>query len=576
MSDTSSVTDRSSSTAASSNSSTRSTGKTKFERDVEAALRRGVSECKNLLHWEVKRVADPEGGNTWTDAGIKDYRQILRIMSPGKAKCSCEKAACRWAWTGTWNHKGMFQTEYVPPGVEQKGIGEVTPGFSAKKMFPLDYGLTPDEFKFLNARFSEWYFVCNSSGSHDHPVAHTSTKIASRRLLDSLPVGTVDNPKVYIDLHGNPCSNEAFMRRVPGVVIITFVELITPKDYVRAATKWGPEFSDEGERRYWTTHIRDIPRDHPRWGAVVDGFISVHTTYYYDPQEIVNLLAWAKPGAKLWSLMHRFVGHNGTLNMGEQTWTKSPRGSQTLVKQVNVKSGECYEHPDNSWWFSHDSYAVGDGGMAWTTNLQCDETFKVTTTYCPAVACRMSTSCVQIAPLLPEKKHTTASAMTQEQIAQANRVTLSLYGVQTVMDIEPHLVPFFGMMRTTCIGKSRNAKNYADHVSRCKIKANSLMTTSGVAIDAQQLSDIARFSYFIDFEDQYGSDKLMFDQSYVTTLVADPLYKRGSGAITTGTLSLLTDMLMAAADCKNVKMGLMKAARAGVQHANRANVLNTL
>jgi len=102
------------------------------------------------------------------------------------------------------------------------------------------------------------------------------------------------------------------------------------------------------------------------------------------------------------------------------------------------------------------------------------------------------------------------------------------------------------------------------------------MTTSGVVIDAQQLSDIARFSYFIDFEDQYGSDKLMFDQTYVTTLVADPLYKRGSGAITTGTLSLLTDMLMAAADCKNVKMGLMKAARAGVQHANRANVLNTL
>lgn len=538
-------------------------------------MRKGASECKNLLHWEVKHIADSSGGNTWTDAGIKNHREILKLMSPGKAKCSCEKAACRWAWTGNWNYKGMYQTEYVPEGLEQKGIGEVTAGFPAKKMFPLDFGLTPKEFKFLNERFSEWFFVCNSSGSHDHPVAHTSTKIASRRLFDRLERGTVDNPKVYIDLHGNPCANEAFMKRTPGIVIITFVELITPKDYVRAATKWGPEFDDEGNRRYWTTHIRDIPRDHPRWGEIIDGIVSIHTTYYYDAGEVIALLKWARK-AKWHALMHKFDGASGSLNMGEQVWVKTPSGSQTLVTQTNKKSGEAYQHPDNTWWYNHDSYAQGEDGMAWTMNLACDETFKFTITYCPGVACRMSTKCVQIAPLMPVKKHSTAKAMSQDEIAITNTVVVQLYGATSRMDIEPHLVPFFGEMRTTCINKPRNVKNFNDHVSRCKIRAKSLMTSAGVEITAQQLSDFARFSFFIDFEDQYGADRSMFDQSYATVLFADPFYKNGSGVIATGTLSMLTDMLMQAADAKDIKMGAIKAARAGIQHLNKHKVLNTL
>jgi hypothetical protein len=575
MSDSSSNSGDSQATSASSVSSRRSGGKTKFERDVEAALRKGASECKNLLHWEVKHIADPTGGNSWTDAGIKSPRDILRLMSPGKAKCSCEKSACRWAWTGNWNHKGMYQTEYVPEGLEQKGIGEVTPGFAAKKMFPLNYGLTPEEFKFLNGRFSEWFFVSTSSGSHDHPVAHTSTKIASRRLLDSLEKGTVADPKVYIDLHGNPYANEAYMARNPGIVIITFVELVTPKDYVRAATKWGPQFAADGTRRYWTTYIRDIPRDHANWGVIIDGFISIHTTYYYNADEIINLLSWA-PQSKWHALMHRFDGHAGSLNMGEQRWVKSPSGSQNLVTQTNVKSGEAYQHPDNSWWFNHDSTAVNDDGMAWTTNLACDETFKITATYCPAVACKMSAKCVQIAPLMKALVHTTAKAMTQDQIATGNRVTITLYGATSSMDIDPVHVPFFGEMRSTCISKSRNAKNYQDHVSRCKIRAKSLMSTSKVQLDAQQLSDIARFSFFIDFEDQYGADKSMFDSNYANVLCADPMYKNGSGAIMSGTLSLLTDMLMGAAEAKDMKMGVLKAARSGVQHLNRHKLLNTL
>jgi hypothetical protein len=469
----------------------------------------------------------------------------------------------------------MYQTQYVPVGLEQKGIGEITPGFAAKKMFPLDYGLLEQEFKFLNLRFPEWFFISHNSGCHDHPVAHTSTKLAIRRKMDSLEKGTIADPKVYFDLNGNPTANEAFMRRVPEIKIITFVELITPKDYVRAATKWGPQFRADGTWRYLTTHIRDIPTELAGFGDCVAGFLSFHTTYYYDPVEIMNLLAWA-PGSKYYGVMHKFDGHSGTLNNGEQSWVKSPSGAQTLITQTNVKSGEFYQHPDNSWWYEHDSYCTDQVGMGWTTNMLCDETYVITATGCPPVQCRMSTGCFQIKPLMKTLKHTTALAQTQDQIASGNRVTLSLFGAVTSMDIHPRLVPFFGEMRSTVINKSRNAKNFQDHVSRCKIRAKSLMSSAKLDIDAQQLSDIARFSFFIDFEDQYGSDKIMFDQSYVKVLTADPMYKKGSGVILNGTLSLLTDMLMCAADAKDIKMGVVKAARAGVQHLNRNRILDTL
>jgi len=543
--------------------------KTKFERDVDAAVRRGVSECKNLLHWEVKRLPDPQGGNTWTDAGIKSHRDILTIMSPGKAKCSCEKNACRWAWTGNWNYKGMYQTEYVAAGVEERGVGSVVAGFPAKKVFPLRYSLTPKKFDVLSKRFPEWQFVGAYGGSHDHPVAHTSTRLASERLLDNLPRGTRADPKVYYDLNGNPSANESYMRRHPEIKIVTVVELITPKDYIRKNTKWGPEFNVDGSPRWITTHIRDLPSVlGTQVGDSISGFISIHTAYYYDPSEMINLLSWAKH-ANLYALMHKFDGSHGLINDGEQEWVKFPFGSQNLVTQTNVVSGEKYQHPDNSWWYNHDSYAVGDLAMAWTTNTLCDESFILTVTYCPGVQARMSTACYQMAGVMGVKTHSTAVAMAQHEIAEAQTVTMKLYGATFTMPIEARNVKLFGDLRRSVIGKARTAPAYKDHVSRAKVM------TKDKDIDAQHLADVIRFSFFIDYEDQYGSDSSMFSQAFVRTLMADPMYKSGTG-VTSGTLSALTDILMGAAAGRGIAQVVAKGAAAGVRHANRRGLLDTI
>lgn len=580
MSDSSSVSGYSTGESSLSSVSSRNYGgKSKFERDVEAAIRKGVSDCKNLCHWRVHRFPDPSGsGRSFSDAVVKTHRDILKLMAPGRAKCSCEIAACRWAWdrSSGWNHTGMWQTEYVPNGLLQKGIGEVSRDFGAKRVFSLGYTLQPKQFEALTKRFPDWMFVSSRGGGHDHPVAHTTCSIVTDRLYDRLPRGTVESPKVYIDLHGNPTAVERYCARNPEIVVFCFVELITPKDYVRKATKWGPDYRADGTARWVEMAVRDIPRDcGADFGSIVDGIVSIHTAYYYDPQEIVALLTWA-PNATFYALMHKFEGYTGELNAGEQRWVKAQRSSQTIITQTNVVSGECYQHVDNSWWFEHDSYAVNDDAMGWTINMLADENFLIIATSVPKTQAMMSTMCVQMAEFFPPDAHCTGRAQTQEQIAASKTVVLSLYGAVTTMPIAPHLVGYFGDLRTTAVGRARTAKQYQDHISRARVKANSLMTDKKVRVDAQQLADIARFSFFLDFEDQYGADGHMFSENYARTLSADPLYRHGAGAITRGTLSMLTDMLMAAASAKDLKTGILKAAGHGVQHLNRGKLLDTL
>jgi len=356
--------------------------------------------------------------------------------------------------------------------------------------------------------------------------------------------------------------------RNPFIKIVTVVELITPKDYVRKNTKWGPEFAADGSARWITTHIRDLPNVlGPEVGGGISGFISIHTAYYYDPQEMINLLAWAK-NANLYALMHKFDGSHGVINNGEQEWVKFPFGTQNLVTQTNVVSGEKYQHPDNSWWYKHDSYALSVDAMAWTTNTLCDESFILTATYCPAVQAKMSAACYQMAAVMgAPRAHSTAVAMTQQQIAETGGVTMKLYGGVFDMPIEPRNVKLFGDLRSSVIGKARTASAYKDHVSRAKVM------TKDKNVDVQHLADIVRFSFFIDYEDQYGSDGSMFSHTYVKTLMADPMYKRGTG-VTSGTLSVLTDILMGAAAGKDMKQALIKGAAAGVRHANYRNLID--
>jgi len=54
------------------------------------------------------------------------------------------------------------------------------------------------------------------------------------------------------------------------------------------------------------------------------------------------------PGKKrvAYALIHRHLGEKGSINDGEQTFTKKWVGGTKLVRQVNVSTGSSYVHPD--------------------------------------------------------------------------------------------------------------------------------------------------------------------------------------------------------------------------------------
>jgi len=443
-----------------------------------------------------------------------------------------------------------------------------------KKVHCLNYSLNPRQFKFLVERFPEWHFVTRRSGTHDHPVSHTSTRIAAERLLDKLPRGTAASPKVYYDLHGNPSANEAYCRRHPEIRVVTIVELVTPRDYVRSSQKWGPEFAADGTARWITSSIRDFGLNPANHHIKIDGFISINTTYYYDQAEIAQLLAVFK--CPYHALMHKFDKHFGDINDGEQHYEVRKQGSQNIVHQRNVLTGESYEHPNNTYWFEHDSFTWGAHGVGWDSHTITDELYHFIAVYCPAVQCRMSARCQDHAGVfdvvIPQHERATKKAQTQDEIANTRTVTIDFGSAKTRFAIRPQLVPFFGEMRSAVVHRARTSSQFADHVSRCKIKSKSIMATTSLQIEAQEIDDISLYSFFIDFQDQFGSAHGMMSQTIGNTIAADLLYREGAGYVSRGCFRALSSMLLAASDSKNIVQAVTRAGRAGVQHLERNRI----
>jgi len=537
------------------------------------ARNRGAVECILPNHHKFEYFPATDGsGQTWSRVVRKDVRVLYDSMMPGEsAKCACLKSACEAQWGR--NFHGRRTTCAIAPGSYTKGLEKdnATP----KKVFTQKYTLDKEQFNYLSTTFPDWHFVSRGQQTHDHPIAHTSTRIAAERLLDDLPRGTAAEPKVYVDLNGNPSANEAYCARNTGIDIITIVTLITPRDYVRCATKWGPRMGPTGPR-WFEAYITDLVQ--APWTLAlkgVNGFISINTAYYYNKSEICDLLQVYR--CPLYALMHRFTGYYGCINNGEQQYRVFRQGQLDQVIQTNTKTGEAYEHPNNNFWFEHDSLTVGQHGFGWDSHLVTPEIFKFIAVYCPAVQCNMSPRCMNMAGLndvvLPDTTVSRPSAMSQQDIARSRTVVVELGTTKCAFEIEPQLVPFFGEMRKAVMHRARTAPQFADHVARCKIRSKSLMTDLKLDIDVQRLADIALASFFIDINDQVDAANALMSATMRKTLAADMLYKQGAGFIARSTFRTLTEMLLAAHDAKNVTQAVVRVTRAGIQQLEQRRVL---
>lgn len=536
----------------------------RFQRNLSSAVRDGRLSCGVEAHHQTRAWLDQETQRRFTDVERKPLRVLYDMMMPEQtAKCQCLKAACEAQWNR--NFHGAYTTTAIAPGSYTKGLDSKSS--NPKKVYSVRNTLKPDELKFLAGRFPEWFFVCISNSAHDHPIAHASTRIASERLMDRLPRGTVQDPLVYVDLHGNPGGNESYMARNPGIKIITVVEAVTPKDYIRMAVKWGDERDALGQVRWVRSSIRDIVApSSPLADMRIAGFISIHTLYYYDQSEVVRLLSHFR--CPLHAAHHRFSAVSGTLNNGEQAYVKRVRGSQTIVYQTNVLTQSMYDHPDNDVWFKYDSLTCGDDGVGWDHNLLCDETYRTMIVYVPRVQCEMSTSCLTHAGTLNRTalpRNPNLTAQSQSDIARTNTVVIRVCDVVCTTPIESNHVAFFGDMRKHALGKARTAAQYSDHVSRCKIQLASREKTTGLSMDAQQLDEIARFSFFIDLPDQYSSNRSLFSAHYATIIAAHALSRDGQVVhVAVRGMHILCNMLLAAADSNGVSKALVKAGRSAL------------
>jgi hypothetical protein len=537
----------------------------RFQRNLRLAYSEGRIDCNIEAHFMVRAWTDAATGRRFTDVQCKPNHVLFDMMMPGQlAKCPCLKRACESMWRR--NFHGAYTTTAIAPGSYTKGVGPLDA--APKQIASLNYTLKPDEFKFLVGRFPERHFMTLRHGAHDHPIAHTSTRLAAERLMDRLPRGTAQNPLVYVDLHGNPGANERYMLRNPGITIISIVEAVTPKDYTRKVVKWGDRVAADGRVRWICCSLRDIGLGivEPFGDHKISGFISIHTLYYYDHAEVVRALN--RFDCPMYAAHHRYSHPSGSLNNGEMTYVKRQRSSQTIIYQTTTTNGAEYSHPDNSVWFDYDSLTYGDEGIGWDHNLLCDETHFTLIVPVPRVQCEMSEACLCHEGTLPRTRlplDPGRSAQSLSDIASSNTMVISVGDFKCSAPISSQHVSYFDDMRKHAVGKQRTSAQYKDHISRCKIAAASLTKTGKFSIDAQELDQISRFSFFMDLPDQLQLDSSLFDQHRLRTLAASSLERKGKITHVAATAArTLCEMVLAAAECSTTVKAAVKVGRIAV------------
>jgi hypothetical protein len=452
----------------------------KLSKNINIRFMEGQLLCDKREHYRLHK--DPNAA--YSEAKSLTHHQILELMEPfKKASCDCERRACKSMWGN--NTLGTFQNKYVADGNLHVGFGDIDLKKKAKRVCPLSYSLTKEQFDILHARFPEWLFD-PSTGGHDHPIAHTSAILTSYEIMTKAR----KNNTHILDLNGNPASNARLSNA--DCKISTCVREATPKDGVRRVTKWGKDYVD--------AYIRDVNDKVPL--KDVTAVVCFHTLYYYSFTEITNLLI-NNPDCAMTATMHRFVGSSGKINGGEQTWVRQNVNGRSTIIQTNVETGETYTHDDNEHWFLKNEHAYSDNlelmandkyqSLAWTINKACEDTFVFT-----------------IAAIRNKLITASSTEMIKDQVAWHEKNKLAERAMVTILDQEVYLpyapqhAKFHDKMRQRMMNKPRNAKTWAAHNTACAVQNSSMM--KGNEIDTDSLHGLALSSFWWDHKATLAND----------------------------------------------------------------------
>jgi len=446
----------------------------------------GAIDCKVANHFKADGTRQPDG-------------YLLKVMPVGvTADCPCLRRACESVWPHP--KSGKWQTEFIAPGSYRKGYGKVEG--SVKRVECVPYTLTDEQREYLEKKFPGHLFVTTSDGYHDHPIAHISASLEARRVVEKLPKGTVDHPKRYIDLHGNPKANARVMRENPGVVIYTVVFIACPQDVIRKNTKWGPRVV--GDHTMWyECSLRELPTytGLPVPLSEIDGVLSLHTLYYYDFGEIARLMSCLRDGAGMHCMLHRHKGDRGSLNMGEQTWDRVYDNNHPWIHQVNSMTGERYSHKPMDAWFEHGSWTVqqdewqqvGYNGLAWTRNMLSHECYYLLIMSCSHHVARASDNCYKLDWATPAA---TTPGWNAEKLLRHASISLDGYSV----DIPHKYVRFIDELsvKAASCGYPYSAQKYES------FKKRAVTLASGKNIPSDDLARCIVIGYWMNYK--FNSD----------------------------------------------------------------------
>jgi hypothetical protein len=471
------------------------------ERSVRIAYKEGTLKCDKAKHFAMKS----NGGQYKVPKRIAAADLISAMPLGGDARCDCERTACKEAWS--WNRPGVFETDWVQPGSYHRGWGKYDPASTPRRVMPIDFNLKKDQVTYLHERNPGWLFVTVGTNFHDHPVAHAQTQVATFNLFHSLKAGR------YLDLHGNPAHCDRLNAELKDKTFIAMCNVESSDDVVRKRTKWGPKQSN-GHSRWLESALRDISSapdgcsaeraSNAAELAKCDGLTSVHTLYYYSPDELAHVINATK-GKMMVAMMHRFVGEKGTMNNGEQTWRRyTDETGRSMIEQTNVLTNKKYVHVDNERWFQNYSWSPQRGedvaghlddetALVWDSNILADGVFVLRITTATVREALLDTTWV--AP----KKLAAPAVNSSAFIAKYAQVVIpTLAGPDERIPIPPAYQALFNELRLKMVGSiDRDTAKYKAHAQYCAIKTKGVMAVQNVD-DVQVIYDLVYASFWVD------------------------------------------------------------------------------
>lgn len=376
---------------------------------------------------------------------------------------------------------------------------------SGGRLFKVNYFMPAEHRPWFEENYPGYTFVWDAALSHhDHPVAHLVTELGELDMVED----AIRTGDTYIDLFGNGKRDAKYKRNC-----INLYTLATPKDYIR--------YQSPGPRDF-EFNMDNLCNPQHSLGKI-DRVCVTHALYYLKMQDIARIVN-VRRSRKMSALIHRHSSTHGSLNCGEQEYWVSEKG---VVTQVNVATGEKYNHPSLEALFHQGSAKTQAGGVAWTIRAAGGDSFIVDFVGCPNEMCEVYTPLMLLKPESWEQYE--YSNVSVKKFLGWTWMTASVStGLIKIEDLD-----LFSKLRRYVAGKQRiprlktETMNYARRLCN---KADIISIHGGGAHDipVASMADYVEVAFYVDVRGELDAALSFHKENVQMTSALNTYYEKGA------------------------------------------------